>query len=380
MLKQEGVPDVGKRVQVAEEHRDVETYGEWRTVPGFDPQKILVSSMGWIKVRQIKDASAKEATPTKGSFNAKEKRHRIGYEKAMYFVYHLICRAFAGPQPAPQHTVDHKDQDTTNNGAKNLRWATKAEQNKNRGIMKQHRNSVPLLGRKVGAGDDAWERYDSSCDAAAKLNLHHGNVSKVVRGVFTQTGGYEFKIDGGRIEPQEVEGEVWYKSFDDPDTWRFSILGRAQYRHHGRWQPKFTPVAVSGQVYPVVTVNGKVRLFHVCLWEAKHRRRVMDGYIVDHILPVLQGGGNELTNLQEISTRENTKKAVKKPVGKRELTKGCAVLCWDVGSRESEARPYASLSEAGRKEGVNYQTIGMAFSNNPGEECVQSKGRMWKKA
>lgn len=47
-------------------------------------------------------------------------------------VHVLVCTAFHGPRPSPQHVAAHWDGDKTNNVAANLRWATKAENQQDR--------------------------------------------------------------------------------------------------------------------------------------------------------------------------------------------------------------------------------------------------------
>ena len=51
-------------------------YGEWREVPGFSPNKVIVASLGWIKVSS-NGISVENARPRKGWFNTKTRRHHI---------------------------------------------------------------------------------------------------------------------------------------------------------------------------------------------------------------------------------------------------------------------------------------------------------------
>jgi hypothetical protein len=60
-----------------------------------------------------------------------------GYRSIHYMgtkvqIHHLVCLVFNGNPPTEDHTVDHIDNDNTNNNAENLRWATKKEQSINR--------------------------------------------------------------------------------------------------------------------------------------------------------------------------------------------------------------------------------------------------------
>ena len=42
-------------------------------------------------------------------------------------VHRIVCTAFNGPAPSPQHVVDHIDTNRQNNRPENLRWVTKTE-------------------------------------------------------------------------------------------------------------------------------------------------------------------------------------------------------------------------------------------------------------
>jgi HNH endonuclease/NUMOD4 motif len=56
-----------------------------------------------------------------------------GYVKASLgkgctvLVHRLVCEAFNGAPPTPDHHVAHGDGDKTNNAPENLRWATRSE-------------------------------------------------------------------------------------------------------------------------------------------------------------------------------------------------------------------------------------------------------------
>lgn len=51
-----------------------------------------------------------------------------------HYVHRLICEAFHGPCPSDKNTVDHIDRDRTNNHPSNLKWASRTENNLNRGF------------------------------------------------------------------------------------------------------------------------------------------------------------------------------------------------------------------------------------------------------
>jgi hypothetical protein len=133
-----------------------------------------------------------------------------------YKMHSMICRAFRGQAPTLAHTVDHIDNDPSNNNVENFRWLTRSEQINHSYATNSSRKSSapsrskPVQGRKLG--DDEWTSYDSAQDAARKLHkwgLKPGNISRVCGGKRKQTGGYEFRFDDTKGEADTLLGEEW---------------------------------------------------------------------------------------------------------------------------------------------------------------------------
>ena len=129
-----------------------------------------------------------------------------------HLIHVLMASAFGLPKRDDQDTVDHVDNNPSNNRLENLRWANRSEQikhsyvtNENRG-SNATRTSKPVEGRALGA--EAWVPYASSMEAARSLGLEQGSISACCRGRIKQTGGYEFRY-GEANEVAVLEGEVW---------------------------------------------------------------------------------------------------------------------------------------------------------------------------
>lgn len=73
-------------------------------------------------------------------------------EQRSISVHVLVCEAFHGPKPTPQHQVAHWDGDKTNNHASNLRWATAAEN-----YADAVRHGTNSTGERHGATKLDWE-------------------------------------------------------------------------------------------------------------------------------------------------------------------------------------------------------------------------------
>ena len=138
--------------------------------------------------------------------------------KKRYKVHNLMARAFIGEAPSAAHTIDHIDNNPSNNHVSNLRWCTPSEQiqhsfasNPNRASCAP-KQSKPVRGRKMveGSAKNEWIGYASATEAARQLGfLDNRNISACCRGRMHQLGGYEFEYDTTAAEPALLENEEW---------------------------------------------------------------------------------------------------------------------------------------------------------------------------
>lgn len=100
---------------------------EWRPVEGWPYE---VSSLG--RVRRAQGGQGTRA----GRFIGFHARGTI-YRRVIlfsgkrpgtqFFVHRLVCKAFHGAAPTPEHDVAHWDGNGQNNAASNVRWVTRSE-------------------------------------------------------------------------------------------------------------------------------------------------------------------------------------------------------------------------------------------------------------
>ena len=144
-----------------------------------------------------------------------------GYKEAgilgkSHKLHRLVCRAFHGEAPSPDHTeVDHIDGNPGNNHKDNLRWVTRAENiqhgyntNKNR-RSNAPQLSKPVRGAKLGEEPRQWVTYASAHEAAQKLNLNRSSISLCCNGKQTQVGHYVFEFDAEAAAPEVIGDEEW---------------------------------------------------------------------------------------------------------------------------------------------------------------------------
>ena len=98
----------------------------------------------------------------------------------------MVAKAFIHKPEGRSLTIDHINQDRSDNRVSNLRWATKKQQIENRTVVKK----ASCLSTPVKALDPVtgrWQHYDSFADAARSLRqkygkpFNHVNVARAIR-------------------------------------------------------------------------------------------------------------------------------------------------------------------------------------------------------
>lgn len=160
---------------------------EWKDIKGYEGL-YQVSNLG--RVYSNKSNKLLKSRLDRGGYSYLN-LYNNGISK-WYKIHRLVAIAFI-PNPENKLTVNHIDEDKTNNVVSNLEWATMKEQN-NHGTRLE-RTSI-TQGTKIIAIDIAngeYNTYHSLSECGRKLKLNKSNICSVLKGRLKQTGGYIFE-------------------------------------------------------------------------------------------------------------------------------------------------------------------------------------------
>ena len=168
----------------------------WKDIEGY-VGLYQVSNLGRVKGLERYDSRGHLRTervlkPTNdwdGYLRVNLYKNRVQVNKT---IHRLVAEAFI-PNPENKPTVNHIDENKTNNNVNNLEWATMKEQNSHGTRLERFSksNSNPIIAIDIANGE--YNEYNSGKECAIQLGLNHGHISSVLKGKRRQTGGYVFK-------------------------------------------------------------------------------------------------------------------------------------------------------------------------------------------
>lgn len=100
----------------------------WRPVPGYEGL-YEVSNQGRVRSfhKSIKNPEIPRILAPGNVRGYRQIVLRKDGKNASGLVHRLVAMAFIGPPPTPDHQINHKDFDKSNNVPENLEWVTSAE-------------------------------------------------------------------------------------------------------------------------------------------------------------------------------------------------------------------------------------------------------------
>ena len=282
----------------------------------------------------------------KEGYERKDGYHIIGINGKDQLQHRVIMKSFGIEPPSPKHKyVNHIDRDPSNNNLENLEWFTAKQNIGHSYATNEDRRSCagttskPVKGKKIG--ETEWKEYEGANDAAQKLNLNQGSISKACKKGYL-VAGYYFKFSEPN-EPQLLEGEEWKKCKNG---------GGAEVSNKGRFKDTRgvikTPIPGNAG-YCQVKINGKCMYLHVLIAEVFLPPPRPDQKYVNH--KDFNQSNNLLENLEWCTAAENNKHAYTRERKSNATKQSKKVRARKVG--ETEWTIYNSGMEASRVLGIH---------------------------
>ena len=164
---------------------------QWKSITGYEGL-YEVSDTGL--VRSLKDGNKRILSSRKRRGYLAVDLRRDGKRKTMS-VHRLVAAAFI-PNPLGLKTVNHRDENKTNNNVSNLEWMTQGDNNRygTHGLKLLKNLAPPKPVRQLDPLGNIVNRFPSIREAARQTGISDGSICEVCNGGIRKTaGGFSWK-------------------------------------------------------------------------------------------------------------------------------------------------------------------------------------------
>ena len=161
---------------------DINEVEEWRVCAEYPAYE--VSSFGRVKNIKTKNI-LKPRTNSERMYQLVHLRTGVPIKNGKYaYIHRLVAEAFCEKLSDEQDQIDHIDRRRNNNYYKNLQWATRSENLKNKGkghseYVYKERTPIVLLDKET---NELIAEYDSPNQAGEELGLSPVQIVKNIHG------------------------------------------------------------------------------------------------------------------------------------------------------------------------------------------------------
>jgi hypothetical protein len=156
---------------------------QWRDIPGYEGL-YLVSDCG--EVVGLSRGLQRPAVDSYGYFRTALCKNG---ELKSFYVHRLVAMAFI-QNPDNKPTVNHKNEDKTDNRVANLEWADVAAQNRHGTRMARANASRKIPVEQIDVSGNVVRRWPGTVDAVRELGLQKSSIRKCCKGQQKSCGGF----------------------------------------------------------------------------------------------------------------------------------------------------------------------------------------------
>ena len=164
----------------------------WKSITGYEGL-YEVSDIG--RVKSLWHGKEKILKPGKNNCGyLLVSLYKDGHVKKLT-VHRLVAEAFI-PNQNNLETINHKDEDKTNNTVSNLEWMS-LKDNINYGTHNKRASETQINDKNKSKSVQMFDRqgnllaaFPSTHEANRKTGIHHGSISKCCNGKLKSVGGY----------------------------------------------------------------------------------------------------------------------------------------------------------------------------------------------
>lgn len=208
-----------------------------------------------------------------------------------------------GSPPTPNHkTVDHFNQDPSDNYWFNVRWATSTQQNYNRDYSSTVKRGKPIVKRLASTGQEIMT-YFREPDACLDMGIRPGTIWNAISRTNGLLGEYIWEYSNNAIVRNGVTEEIRAISYGETVI-HVTSYGRVYGKNTGWWYGATLPCnGYKKCLFGKHSAKKKVHLIHVLVAYAFLGPKPSPRHVVDHI----DGNkrNNAISNLRYLTPSEN---------------------------------------------------------------------------
>ena len=209
-------------------------------------------------VRNKATQKALRYTKNKAGYQNVSVRDDSGKQRGIR-IARAIVSTFLGPPPTPDHTADHINQIPDNDNLKNLKWATKTEQNNNQTRLGIDKDAYLVVHDGEEKTVMEWVQYFNDKDEKNHMNNKY-TKSIIEHYAIRKHHGFAYKTY------PDLPGEVWKDvegSKNKRGMWQVSNMNRFKYiTNHAENVLERDRLGLD-KGYPTIYFNGKQWMCHV---------------------------------------------------------------------------------------------------------------------